>query len=357
MSNGDLSILAVADDMTGALEVGAKFSAVGLHTAVAAQPLEPASAQAIVFDTETRHLSPASAAEVVKRFVRCANGGLMRPDFLYKKTDSTLRGNISAELRALTELFPDWRIGYAPAYPALGRTVKEGVLYVDGVAVAQTSFASDILNPVSTSTICSVLGDELDCTIFDGEHDSHVEEAARTILADKTMRIIAGPGALAGVLAAQLVPVHGTPARLPRVPSCLIMNGSRHHQSAAQIRHAQAPGWTILKTSHAANAEPADVARANAQHLLREIASRDPDGVFVIGGDSAFAVVAALGFPTIWPIRDVLSGVPIAYIRRPELIGVLPERNRDLLLISKAGGFGEIDVISRVHRELTSHAE
>jgi uncharacterized protein YgbK (DUF1537 family) len=357
VSNSDLSILAVADDMTGALEVGAKFAAVGLHTVVAAQPLEPASAQAIVFDTETRHLSPASAAEVVKRFVRYSNGGLMRPDVVYKKTDSTLRGNISAELRALTELFPNWRIGYAPAYPALGRTVKHGVLYVDGVAVAQTSFGRDVLNPVSTSTICSVLGDGLDCTIFDGEHDSHVEEAARTILADKTMRIIAGPGALAGVLAQQLVGVRGTSVPLPKISSCLVMNGSRHDQSAAQMRHAKVSGWTILNTSQAANAQPADVAQANAEHLIQQIASRDPDGVFVMGGDTGFAVVAALGFPTIWPMRDVVPGVPISRVRMAELAGVLPERDRDLFLITKAGGFGKLDVIRHVHRELTSHAE
>jgi uncharacterized protein YgbK (DUF1537 family) len=270
---------------------------------------------------------------------------------VYKKTDSTLRGNISAELRALAELFPDWRIGYAPAYPALGRTVKNGILYVDGVAVAQTSFGRDILNPVSTSTICAVLGDKLECTIFDGEHDSHIEEAARTILADKAMRIIAGPGALAGVLAEQLVPTRSAPLPLPKISSCLVMNGSRHDRSAAQMRHADAPGWTILKTSHAANAEPADVAQANARHLLKQIVSRDPDGVFIVGGDSAFAVVAALGFPTIWPIRDIVSGVPISCIRMAELAGVLPQRDRDLFLITKAGGFGELDVMRRIHRE------
>jgi uncharacterized protein YgbK (DUF1537 family) len=347
-----LSILALADDMTGALEVGAKFSAVGLRAAVSAKSVESTTAQVIVYDTETRHLSPACAAEVVRNFVRSAKGGLGPFCAVYKKTDSTLRGNISAELKAVSELFPDWRIGYAPAYPALGRTVKQGILYVDGVAVSETSFGADLLNPVTASAISSVLGDQVDCTIFDGEQDSHVEEAARTILDDGSMRIIAGPGALAGIIAEQLVPTRTAPVSLPRISSCLVMNGSRHQRSVMQMGHADAPGWTLLETAHPPNAEPAQVAAADARRLLEQIARHDPDGIFVIGGDTVFAVIAALGFPALWPIREVVPGVPITRIKAADV-----KRNRDLFLITKAGGFGDLDVIRRVHKELTIHAE
>lgn len=350
MLNWKLPILALADDMTGALEVGAKFSAVGLNAVVSAKPLAAPGAQVIVYDTETRHLSPESAARAVQRFVLESQN--IRPQFVYKKTDSTLRGNISAELTAISELFPNWRIGYAPAYPALGRTVKQGILYVENVAVSQTSFGSDPLNPVTTSTICSLLDRHLDCTIFDGEHDSHVESAARTILADKSMRIIAGPGALAGVIAGQLAPPRNAQPRLPRVSSCLVLNGSRHPRSETQMRQADAPGWTILETSHPPGSQPADVADANARHLLDQIASHNPDGVFVIGGDTAFAVIAALGYPVLWPIREIVPGVPITAIKAADL-----QRTRDLFLITKAGGFGEPDLIRRAHRELNTYAQ
>ena len=97
------------------------------------------------------------------------------------RIDSTLRGNISAELQALAHFYPDWRIAYAPAYPALGRTVRLGVLYVDGIAVAETAFANDALNPVRSSSVSAVLHPELSCTIFDGETDEHLAAAARTI--------------------------------------------------------------------------------------------------------------------------------------------------------------------------------
>ncbi len=131
-------VLALADDMTGALEVGAKFSGAGLETTVSAQPMAAASAQVLVLDTETRHVNPETARERIRWFVDAC--GTERPLLVYKKTDSTLRGNIRAELHALAEIYPEWSIGYAPAYPALGRTVKSGILYVHGRAVAETEF-------------------------------------------------------------------------------------------------------------------------------------------------------------------------------------------------------------------------
>src|SRR5215211_3294140 len=124
-----MCILALADDMTGALEVGAKFRGAGIPCVVSAKPIAVQSAPVVVFDTETRHCSPEFAAEEIRRFV--LDSGVADPRLIYKKTDSTLRGNISAELRALADLFPEWLIGYAPAYPALGRTVRNGILHVD----------------------------------------------------------------------------------------------------------------------------------------------------------------------------------------------------------------------------------
>src|SRR6266478_5710159 len=168
--------------MTGALEVGAKFSAAGIRTLVSAKPVESGWTSALVYDTETRHSSPQVAGREVRRFVQ--QTGLVHPRLIYKKTDSTLRGNISAEIRTLAELYPEWRIGYAPAYPALGRTVKNGLLYVDGIAVENTEFARDALNPVSTSSVSAILGSDVSCTIFDGETDADISAAADTILAD-----------------------------------------------------------------------------------------------------------------------------------------------------------------------------
>ena len=349
--------------MTGALEIGAKFCVAGIHSLVSAKPVAARSAPVVVFDTETRHSSPEFACQEIRRFV--LDSGAVRPRLVYKKTDSTLRGNISAELRALADLFPAWRIGYAPAYPALGRTVKNGVLYVDGVPVAKTAFAHDVLNPIHDSSVWAILEPQLPCTIFDGSTDADLAAAARTILSDERMRIATGPAGLAGAIAQQIDAPHSAPPPLPSVRSCLVINGSLHRHSADQMQCAEAQGfistnlgaaWRILQRPYRSGATPADVATENGKYVLEQIASGAPDAVLVIGGDTAFAVISALGLPTLTPINEVVPGSPISRIEAAQLGQVLPGRKRDLLLITKAGGFGAPEAICRIRALLDTAA-
>jgi uncharacterized protein YgbK (DUF1537 family) len=338
-----MHILALADDMTGALEVGAQFSGAGIETIVSTEPLPRTDAIAVVLDTETRHVDEETAAREIRRFVKAM--GAYPPRLIYKKTDSTLRGNIAAELGALAKLFPDWKIGYAPAYPALGRQVIAGNLYVHGCLVSESEFARDALNPVTTSSVAALLGKDFACTVFDGETDAHLAESALAIFADPTMRIAAGPSGLAGMLAAQMdVPRAGKP-RLPTVRTCSILNGSRHPCSAAQVRKFSAPGWCEIRANLHLGGEAAQVARANARYAIEQIALHRPDALFVIGGDTAFAVVRELGSAVLHPISEAVPGVPVTRIA-------------DLILITKAGGFGAPDVLTRVHAQLSGeHAE
>jgi uncharacterized protein YgbK (DUF1537 family) len=349
----------LADDMTGALEVGAKFSAAGLRTLALAKPAEGCTTPVLVYDTETRHCSPQGAGQEVRRFV--ARTGCIRPRLIYKKTDSTLRGNISAEVKALAEVYPMWRIGYAPAYPALGRIVRQGLLYVGGVAVGDTEFARDALNPVRTSSISAILGSEVSCTIFDGETDADIGRAAATILADESMRIAMGPAALAGMIAEQIDMPREAPPSLPEIRSCLVLNGSLHALSAAQMRDAEGQGgmsadpgaaWRIVRTNHAPGADPTHAAGVNARHLIEQLVATSSDAILVTGGDTAFAVFAELGCPALLPVKEIVTGVPVTRIEAAQLAHALPARQRDLFLITKAGGFGKVDVLCRIRERL-----
>jgi uncharacterized protein YgbK (DUF1537 family) len=130
-------ILVLADDLTGALEAGAKFAGQGIRTLVSTElNLRPKgcdeSIGVLVIDAETRHLPAAEAGQRVRELAHAAGEQGFR--YLYKKTDSTLRGNIASELGALAEAFPGSALLYVPAYPRMGRTVKRGMLYVHGGA-------------------------------------------------------------------------------------------------------------------------------------------------------------------------------------------------------------------------------
>ncbi len=190
----------------------------------------------------------------------------------------------------------------------------------------------------------------MDCHIFDGEADEHLSEAASAILMDKKMRIAAGPAGLAEMIARMIDLPRRQLEPYPCVRTCLVLNGSRHQRSALQIRAGSIAGWRVLESVQEDDVTAAQAAAVNSRTLVREIPLDEPDGIFVVGGDTVYAVIRELGFPPLSPIGEVVAGVPVTRI-------AVPGRTRDLFLITKAGGFGDVDVLTRVHAQLSCGAK
>ncbi len=74
-----------------------------------------------------------------------------------KKTDSTMRGNIGAELQAAISGSGRKKLLFVPALPQLGRTTRQGVVYIDGIPLEQTPFASDPFTPVCSSSLREII--------------------------------------------------------------------------------------------------------------------------------------------------------------------------------------------------------
>lgn len=74
--------------------------------------------------------------------------------------DSTLRGHTGLELKAIREVFDPEYVVVAPAFPALGRTTKDGIHYVNGEKIVDTEFSKDPKHPVTTSFIPVLLENE-----------------------------------------------------------------------------------------------------------------------------------------------------------------------------------------------------
>lgn len=326
-------VLALADDLTGALEVGAVFAARGLKAAVSTG--RPPDVAVSVVDTESRHLDAGEAQQRVRRAL-AADAWLV-----YKKTDSTLRGNITAELAALAEAFPERGLIYAPAYPALGRTVRDGALFVDGLPIAETAFASDTLNPIYEGDVRRLVGD-LPATVLDGETDEDILAAADRILFTDPPALAAGPAGLAAALARRIG--HGAHAlEVEPVRRCLVVNGSRHPASLVQVDAACGErvfddGWELFDEPIVG--EGVERARRLGRRVVARIRDENFDGLVVFGGDTAFGIHAALGAPLFQSLGEVLPGVPAS-------------RTPGLLWITKAGGFGEPDVLGTIRRRLS----
>jgi len=135
--------LILADDLTGAADAAIAFARRGLRTEVTwGERLagEFPDAQVLAYDCDSRRSSAAEAgekhAQAAARFLRGTSA------VLYKKIDSTLRGQPAAEIAALCKVLhapgkPAFGI-CAPANPPLGRTTRDGHVFVQGEPLEST---------------------------------------------------------------------------------------------------------------------------------------------------------------------------------------------------------------------------
>ena len=108
------------------------------------------STSILVQDTETRNEEGEAAYEKVR-----AISSLYKRDGLevvYKKIDSSLRGNLGAELQALLDVSKR-PIIVCPTFPENQRTLVSGHLEIRGIPVDKTKFAMDPVSPVRSSDI------------------------------------------------------------------------------------------------------------------------------------------------------------------------------------------------------------
>lgn len=149
--------IVIADDLTGAAEMAAAAHHHGLSATVLTQGLALKShADVWVFDTDSRLDSPEVAAAKIKRLIPTFRA--LQPAFIYKKTDSVLRGPVRVELEALANPLGRARILLVPANPRLGRTVRAGRYSIDGTPLQQTAFGRDPHHPATTDDVCALLG-------------------------------------------------------------------------------------------------------------------------------------------------------------------------------------------------------
>jgi len=411
----------LADDLTGAAESAGLFARAGAAARLIVHAddrdrLKPRDAEhaVLAINTASRHLRPEAAARRVATLTRDALR--LRPTGLYKKTDSALRGNIGAELAAVGRARPDRPVVYVPAAPSAERFVRGGVLFIGDRPVAESEFARDPLAPVRCSDVPAALRRQTGLavshvdletlrrgrariaadgvTVFDGEREADLQRVIKLIERSPAWPTLAGPAALLAALVPRLVPAlqSAPPAAPRRVRSWLVVNGSRHPRSLAQIEHGLAGRFQPLDIdpwrtfcddaaereaaiehlveqagatiAHATDAilrlsPDADRADAIARRRIRlalpdrlgEIVRRvyrrlngDPPGpgpgLMLFGGESAERILLAAGVHRC----DVLPGPHPALHRlqchAPPLA--------DATVLTKCGGFGPVELLEEL---------
>jgi len=286
----------VADDLTGAMDSSGYFAGLGFSTVVALDPSFSNDAVVLVITTNSRAEAPEIAREQVRQAMRAMAGRVV-----YKKIDSTLRGNIGEELQVAVEAMASEKAVVAPAFPAVGRTTVNGILLVNGVPVAETQFASDPISPVKESSIPRLLEQSLQqrvgcisieeieagpealeknisqkpenvvvCDVLEQSHLSGIAQAAA--LAEGRW-LLCGSGGLARelhLLITDVSKVEKAQSENKTVGPALVVVGTRNQVAASQLLKARDELGIPILNLDAEKLNTAEILSGSLESILKE---------------------------------------------------------------------------------------
>ena len=344
----------LADDLTGAADAAAPFAARGLDVSVAltTDTAEDVDVLALVTDNRWRPAEEAAA----RMHAAVDRVRAWRPDLLFLKIDSTLRGRVRADVCVALDAWGSRNAVATPAFPAQGRTVHRGALQVHGEATV-----ADIAVHFPPGV-----------RVVDARTHDELVQVARAVLDDRAVAV--GSGGLARALADVLVPTPGPP-RLPRPPvaGVLLVVGTTHATTLEQVAVLLAAGadrivvdgsapWSVDAAARALRdgrrvvltgevvadvAADSPQAAALAEHLARVVAAivaaAPSVGLVLTGGATALAVAAALGAVELRLLSEVTEGLPL---------GELLAGDRRIPVVTKSGGFGAPNSLYRAAEAL-----
>ena len=410
----------IADDFTGANDSGVRLAQKGLKSRVILASDEKgihqqnAEIDVWIVDTNSRAMKEKNAYETVLKEI---NGLKERGvSLFYKKVDSTLRGRVSAELKAMQEAASMDVIFVAPAFPSMGRTVENGSLYVNGIPVTETEFAHDPKTPVLHSYIPDLLASEgigitvLTRDILLGGHAEkwvleQLQQGVKWIVCDakeesdfpllaaleQKLDLAIGWAGSAGMInhlygehAAQGQVEHSLSSPIDKVlvvsgslsaktqeqveklklrpatkiieidPLMLIENPEKAVASLASLEAGE--GWDSAVIFVGASQENRDKVSAWAKdnnrsanqtakaiseglgHLVqRAMEKADFNALIMTGGDTAKDICSILGIYDMELRFEVEAGLPL---------GMVSLNGKEMIVVTKAGGFGTADSLS-----------
>jgi uncharacterized protein YgbK (DUF1537 family) len=169
----------IADDLTGAAEIGAIGLRHGLRAEIlltnggshsgggipatgngkpwveVANPNVASDANLLCVNTDSRACNPLEAGKRAAAAARTLRQAGAR--WIYKKVDSVLRGQVTAEVEAILNELQLKRALLAPANPSLGRVIRDGRYWVRDKPIHRTEFALDPEYPRKSSHVLQLL--------------------------------------------------------------------------------------------------------------------------------------------------------------------------------------------------------
>ena len=177
-------IYVIADDLTGANDTGVQFAKKGYNTMVSVLDerstiMIPDNLDVFVMDTETRELESNTARKRLKSILEKIN--INKKDLVYKKVDSTLRGNMGDEIEEIMIILNRDICIFSPSYPSYQRITIGGYLVVDQKPLSLSEYSCYNSTQVENSFIPFLLKKQTDFPV--GRIDlKDVAKGQKTIL-------------------------------------------------------------------------------------------------------------------------------------------------------------------------------
>ncbi len=275
-----MSIAAIiADDFSSATDCGVQFSIRGLKTAALMQIPDlshrPEYDVASV-DTDSRADTPEAAYGRVSKAAEFVRHGGYR--YVYKSVDSTLRGNLGAEIDAMLDVLRPEFAFVAPAFPYWGRKTVNGCHFLNGILISDSQFADDPVWPIKEADLVRLLGSQTrrrvglidicgvrgerkeieqrlqgmrdrgyEIVVFDAETEDDLKRVAGIAATSDHSNLIVGSTGLAQYLAdAWGISRDSKPLRIPnRTGPFMVVSGSASPTTRNQIERFAADPDTV----------------------------------------------------------------------------------------------------------------
>lgn len=266
-----IRLLIIADDLTGALDTGVQFAASGAVTRVVTNInydySDAEEVKVLVMDAETRHLDSREAYKVVYNITKKAI--LCGIPYIYKKTDSALRGNLGSELTAVLHAAEAESLSFFPAFPKMKRITVGGVHYIDGVPASESVFGKDPYEPVTCSYIPDLIKEQSmvkvtlaeevesraksedvpEIIVWNAQTDEDLEKLGQRLYKENKLHVMAGCAGFAAVLP-KLLGLNGRPSKIPDfIQRFLVVCGSVNPITLSQLEFAEANGFFRINLS------------------------------------------------------------------------------------------------------------
>lgn len=343
----------VADDLTGACDAAVAFRQQGASSIVCLSPdLGLAASHEVVgVSTESRDLE---ASAIRRRICEVASRlEALRPTVIFKKIDSTLRGDVGAEICAALEAFGCECAVITPAFPQMGRAIRRGRLEVERDAGWKPIDVVERLRAQGIGDCIHVGCNEVVEAIERGDRFLSVETSCERdlqVLVSETARfgrrvLYAGSAGLANAVAERFFGggkdycVSRQTTKAGRLPhsggSVLFCVGSDHPVTVAQLA---ALACERGSGRHGIVSISRGVRCAEIRELLKNAGQFT--ALLLSGGDTASLVCGAIEAEAIELEGEIVTGLPWGRLRGG-LLDSLP-------VATKSGGFGSPNALISV---------